>query len=218
MNNMAVRSKFALAAMLALACQHNVSDRHVAKLSNPPSKPRPRAPYIAVSQFETATIVAEPALSELNAALRAVPPGDYVVSLSAVDGYGVVHVTAPAAADVSVALSSACVKIEGDVSSGRLVFYPWRAPQDLVIVPVDELGRFEACLPAERFAVSVIGNPGESLERTVDVVEAMPPIHLTAWSKSTLEQAMPQHGSFPTKTIQELAATIPSTASAPTAE
>lgn len=203
-----------IAAALLIVSSCSTQHGRLGTLVQIPTKPR--AVYVAVSKFETATIVAEPPLAELDAVLRGLPAGNYVLSISALDSYGVSQISLPLTGNVEVGTTNVCVKIDGvidgDAPARRIAFYPWERPRDAIIVPVDERGHFDACIPQDRYAVSVMDNEVVSAALTVDVLDPRTSIHVAAWLKSDLDSGLPPDAKPQPRTIQELAGAIPATA------
>lgn len=202
-----------IAALLLVACAHPAARPGVpspaASPQSPAASPPPAAPFVVIRSVATRRLADEGTAVDIDAVLKAQAPGAYVVTRTSPDAVARVTVEVPAAGAVTL-VDQPCRRVEGVVvgpTAGRpIYFYPWREPITIHATTVDEQGRFAACLPPDRYLVSLEDDAVVSSPTTVDPDAT---ITLTTYPRAVADLAPAAVEPVPAGSAEELLAAIP---------
>lgn len=186
---MTITRTILLSSLVMVSCGHPAR-----RAPTPPplaiAAPIPAPPYVVIRSVASGLVVDEGPTVDVSAVMAKQPAGAYLVTRTSASAAARSAIEIPAAAGVALD-DTPCGKVEGSVvgpTEGRPVyFYPWREPMTIHGVPVDEQGRFVACLPPDRYVVAVEAEHVVSDPVTVDASDAIGTVSVTTRARGVAE-------------------------------
>ncbi len=201
-----------LLSLVMVGCGHPARRAPSAPPPAPVPASTPAPPFVVIRSAATGRVVDEGPTVDVSAAMAKQPAGAYLVTRTSASATARATVELPAPAGV-VLDDTPCRKIEGVVdgpTDGRPVYlFPWRAPMTIHAVPVDGQGRFAACLPPDRYLVSIDAEHVISTPGTVDAGDAIGTVTVTTHARAVADAPLTAAYRIPAGTAATLLAAIP---------
>ena len=179
-----------LSSLVMMSCGHPVRLAPSPPPSASPARPAPAPPFVVIRSAATGLVLDEGPTVDVSAVVAKQPPGAYIVTRTSASAAARSTIEIPGAAGMALD-DTPCGKVEGVVvgpTEGRPVyFFPWRGPRTIHGVSVDAQGRFVACLPPDRYVVSIEAEHVVSDPVTVDVGDAIGTVSVMTRARGVAE-------------------------------